>query len=132
MNPAQRSRARAVKMPSRNRTNARIREIGDLGCRAGLQRWQKTNGRRRRIVVDTLGLILAAVVHPTSVQDYDGTVLVFGALAQLKARFHRLKVHFRRQRLWPKQLIRMGEGSVRMAVTNSAAPCAREGPCGAA
>jgi putative transposase len=40
-------------------------------------------------VVDTLGLILAVVVHPANVQDRDGAKLV---LALLKGRFTRLKL----------------------------------------
>ena len=44
--------------------------------------------------MDTLGLILAVVVHPANIQDYDGAVLVLAILGRLKARFHRLKVIF--------------------------------------
>src|SRR5262249_3640062 len=55
---------------------------------------KKVNGRKRHIVVDTLGLILAVVVHPANVQDYDGAVLVLGLLGRLKARLRRLKVIF--------------------------------------
>jgi putative transposase len=39
-------------------------------------------------------LILAIVVHPADIQDYDGALLVSGALGKLKSRFHRLKVIF--------------------------------------
>jgi putative transposase len=44
-------------------------------------------GRKRHLVVDTLGLLLAVVVHAASVQDRDGAKLV---LAQLGGRFPRL------------------------------------------
>ena len=50
---------------------------GQRGCDAG----KKMNGRKRHIVVDTLGLILAPVVHSADVQDYDGAVLHFYAPA---------------------------------------------------
>jgi len=40
-------------------------------------------------VVDTLGLLLAVVVHPADIQDRDGARLV---LAQLMDRFPRLRV----------------------------------------
>jgi putative transposase len=40
-------------------------------------------------VVDTLGLILAVVVHPADVQDRDGAKLVPGLL---KDRFSRLRL----------------------------------------
>jgi putative transposase len=44
-------------------------------------------GRKRHIVVDTLGLVLHCVVHPADVQDRDGAKLV---LDQLSERFPRL------------------------------------------
>jgi putative transposase len=47
------------------------------------------NGRKRHIVVDTLGLLLAVVVHAASVQDRDGAKLV---LAKLVGRFPRLEL----------------------------------------
>ena len=46
-------------------------------------------GRKRHLVVDTLGLLLAVVVHAADIQDRDGAKLV---LTQLKKRFHRLKL----------------------------------------
>ena len=47
------------------------------------------SGRKRHIVVDTLGLLLAVVVHPADIQDRDGARLV---LARLLGRFPRLRV----------------------------------------
>ena len=38
------------------------------GCDAG----KKIKGRKRHILVDTMGLLLSAVVHPADVQDRDG------------------------------------------------------------
>jgi putative transposase len=49
---------------------------------------KKVNGRKRHILVDTLGLLLKVVVHPASIQDRDGAKLV---LAGLKERFPRLR-----------------------------------------
>jgi putative transposase len=46
------------------------------------------NGRKRHIAVDTLGLLLAVVVHPANFQDRDGLWLL---LARLRHRFARLK-----------------------------------------
>ena len=66
----------------------------EVGGPRGYDAGKKTNGRKRHIVVDTLGLILAVVVHPANVQDYDGAVLVLGLLGRMKERFHRLKVIF--------------------------------------
>jgi putative transposase len=45
------------------------------------------SGRKRHIVVDTLGLLLAVVVHPANIQDRDGAKLV---LTKLAGRFPRL------------------------------------------
>ena len=48
-------------------------------------------GRKRHIVVDTQGLLLAVAVHPADVQDRDGAKLV---LSRLVGRFPRL------ERIW--------------------------------
>lgn len=47
------------------------------------------SGRKRHLVVDTLGLVLAVVVHAADVQDRDGAKLV---LATLLGRFPRLRL----------------------------------------
>ena len=46
-------------------------------------------GRKRHIVVDTLGLLLAVAVHPANIQDRDGAKLV---LERLLGQYPRLKV----------------------------------------
>ena len=46
-------------------------------------------GRKRHLVVDTLGLLLAVAVHPADLQDRDGARLV---LQRLLGRFPRLQV----------------------------------------
>jgi putative transposase len=46
-------------------------------------------GRKRHLVVDTLGLLLAVVVHAANVQDRDGAKLV---LAKARARCPRLQL----------------------------------------
>ena len=46
-------------------------------------------GRKRHIVVDTLGLLVAVVVHPADIQDRDGAKLV---LAKLRDRRPRLRL----------------------------------------
>lgn len=45
------------------------------------------SGRKRHLLVDTMGLLLRVVVHPANVQDRDGGRLV---LAGLGERFPRL------------------------------------------
>src|SRR5262249_8207864 len=44
---------------------------------AGTTRGKKVNGVKRHIVVDTLGMVLAVVVHPANIQDRDGAKAVF-------------------------------------------------------
>ena len=41
---------------------------------------KKINGRKRHILVDTLGLLLHAIVHPADIQDRDGGVLLLATL----------------------------------------------------
>ncbi len=52
------------------------RNSGVRGYDAG----KKLAGRKRHLLVDTLGLVLAAVAHPADVQDRDGAKLVLGKL----------------------------------------------------
>jgi putative transposase len=46
-------------------------------------------GRKRHVLVDTMGLLLAVVVHAANIQDRDGARLV---LTAIRKRFARLKV----------------------------------------
>jgi putative transposase len=61
------------------------------GEERGFDAGKKVTGRKRHLAVDTLGLMLAVVVHGAYWQDHDGAVFV---LYQLKDRFRRLKVVF--------------------------------------
>jgi len=56
---------------------------GPRGYDAG----KKVKGRKRHLLVDTLGLILAVVVHPANIQDRDGAKLVF---EKVRRKFRRL------------------------------------------
>jgi putative transposase len=60
-------------------------QAGDRGFDAG----KKLTGRKRHLLIDTLGLILAVVITPASVQDRDGARLL---LEFLKNCFSRLKI----------------------------------------
>lgn len=55
---------------------------------------KKVNGRKRHIVVDTLGLLLVVVVHAASLSDTEGALDVG---ARLRGRFPRL------QHVWADQ-----------------------------
>jgi transposase len=43
---------------------------------SGYDAGKKVKGRKRHILVDTLGLLLSVVVHPADIQDRDGLALV--------------------------------------------------------
>lgn len=58
---------------------------GERGYDAG----KKIKGRKRHIVVDTLGLLLMVLVHTADIQDRDGAKLV---LAKMRGRFPRLRL----------------------------------------
>lgn len=58
---------------------------GPRGYDAG----KKVKGRKRHFVVDTMGLLLAVVVHTAQLQDRDGAWRV---LVQLAGRFPRLRL----------------------------------------
>jgi putative transposase len=61
----------------------------EVGGIKGFDAGKKVKGRKRQIVVDTLGLLIAVVVTSAGVQDYHGAVPV---LEQVKGRGPRLKV----------------------------------------
>lgn len=48
----------------------------------GYDAGKKVAGRKRHLLVDTLGLILLVCVHPANVQDRDGARLLLAALRQ--------------------------------------------------
>ncbi|AQZ50956.1 hypothetical protein Mame_01607 [Martelella mediterranea DSM 17316] len=49
----------------------------DVGYDAG----KKVKGRKRHILVDTLGMLLEAEIHSAGIQDRDGAALVFNKIA---------------------------------------------------
>ncbi|ADJ22528.1 Transposase and inactivated derivatives-like protein [Hyphomicrobium denitrificans ATCC 51888] len=55
------------------------RAIDPHGYDAG----KKIKGKKRHILVDTVGLLLHAVVHPADIQDRDGGVLVMATLFEM-------------------------------------------------
>jgi putative transposase len=55
-------------------------------CR-GIDGGKKTKGRKRHIIVDTMGLLLSVVVHAANVHDSKGAPFV---LSELRYRFSRL------------------------------------------
>jgi len=61
------------------------RGVPERGYDAG----KNVNGRKRHLLVDTIGLLLIVVVHAASTQDRDGAKLV---LERLRHRFSRLRL----------------------------------------
>ena len=59
------------------------------GRERGFDAGKQVAGRKRHLLVDVLGLVLIAVVHAASVQDYDGARRV---VEQLRTRFSRLRL----------------------------------------
>src|SRR3970040_2191602 len=66
--------------------SAKTTEVrGPRGYDAG----KKVTGRKRHVVVDTLGLLLFVLVHPANLQDRDGARLLF---EKIRLRFPRLEL----------------------------------------
>jgi len=57
-------------------------KVSNHGGVRGYDAGKKIMGRKRHLLVDTLGLILAVVVHPANLQDRDGARLVLAKLAR--------------------------------------------------
>jgi len=55
----------------------------------GYDAGKKVNGRKRHLLVDTLGLLLMVIVHAANIQDRDGAKLL---LEKAKGRFPRLRL----------------------------------------
>ncbi len=62
--------------PEHEKRRKRGRHIDPSGYDAG----KKINGKKRHILVDTLGLPLHAIVHPPGIQDRGGGMLVLSTL----------------------------------------------------
>src|SRR5262245_18430432 len=67
---------RARRLPSSTARAPGRRKRGASLDPQGFDAAQKVTGRKRHILVDTLGLLLNVVVHPADVQDRDGAGLV--------------------------------------------------------
>ena len=65
--------------------SASLQKKGPRGYDVG----KMVSGRRRHIIVDTMGLLLAVAVHPANIQDRDGAKLV---ISKLPGRFPHLEL----------------------------------------
>ena len=66
-------------------------KASETGSCHGYDAGKHIKGTKRHILVDTQGLLITAVVHSASLQDYDGAKLVFDQ-AHAKGRTDRLKL----------------------------------------
>jgi putative transposase len=68
--------------PSAAIVDSQSTKTTEAGGERGYDAAKKVNGRKRHLVVDTLGNVLAVVVHAADIQDRDGAKLVFAKLSQ--------------------------------------------------
>jgi transposase len=88
---AARERAGKEPSPSAGIIDSQSVRTTEAGGPRGYDAGKKINGRKRHVLVDTLGLLLVLVVHAADIQDRDGLALV---CRRLRRRFPWLRLIF--------------------------------------
>jgi transposase len=88
---AARERAGKEASPTAGIIDSQSVRTTESGGPRGFDAGKKVNGRKRHILVDTLGLLLVLVVHTADIQDRDGLALV---CRRLRRRFPWLRLIF--------------------------------------
>lgn len=73
---------RKKKAPSAAIIDSQSVKVAEQPGERGYDAGKKINGRKRHLLVDTLGLVLSVVVHSAALQDRDGAKLLLPALLQ--------------------------------------------------
>ena len=88
---AARERAGKEASPTAGIIDSQSVRTTEAGGPKGYDAGKKIDGRKRHVLVDTLGLLLVLVVHPADLQDRDGLALV---CRRLRRRFPWLRLIF--------------------------------------
>jgi hypothetical protein len=77
---ARRTRSESNRCHHRQPEREERRKRGPCIDPPGYDAGKKIKGKKRHVLVDTLGLLLHAIVHPADIQDRDGGVLLLATL----------------------------------------------------